>query len=114
MYELEEEMRAQRHKELVTKFFAHMQTVDTSSVELAKEINDSTDLPKIVQEIFLTILLGLLGVLRDGAQVLDLLNTVLGAGMANMKHNYPDTAWVDRELEGIQDAPGDERSDETT
>jgi hypothetical protein len=113
MDELEEEMRAQRHKELVTKFFAHMQTVDTSSVELAKEINDSTDLPKIIQEMFLTILVGLLGVLRDSAQVLNLLNTILYIQMEQMKHKHPDGAWADRELEGIQDAPGDERSDET-
>jgi hypothetical protein len=113
MDELEEEMSAQRHKELMQKFFAHMQTVYTSTVELAKEINDSTDLPQIFKDMFSTILIGLLGVLRDDAQVLDLLNTVLGAGMANMKHNHPDAAWVDRELEGIQDVLGDKRPGET-
>jgi hypothetical protein len=94
--ELEEEMRAQRHKELVQKFFTHMQTVDTTTVELAKEIKDSEELPRILKEMFLTIMVGILRVLRDGAQVLDL---------------YAE--WVDKELEGTQDVFGDERPDET-
>lgn len=109
MDEVEQEMKAQRHKELVQKFFTHMQTVHDTSMALAKELHESEDIAPILKEIFLTMLIGIMGLLRDGAQVLEMLNMVISSDMAKGLHreNDPDAAWLDEQLGDSHDDDGD-------
>jgi hypothetical protein len=109
MDEVKQEMKAQRHKELVQKFFTHRQMVHNTSFALAKEINESDDLAPILKEIFLTMLIEIMGLLRVGAQVLEMLNMVISSDVANGLHreNEPNAAWLDEQLGDSHNDDGD-------
>jgi hypothetical protein len=54
-------------------------------------------------------LIEIMGLLRDGAQVLEMLNMVISSDMANGLHreNDPDAAWLDEQLGDSHNDDGD-------
>ena len=103
MDEIEQERQAQGHKEMVQKFFAHMQMVHDTSMALATELHESSDLAPILKEIFLTMLIGIMGILKDGAQMLELIQLLAKVP----PQNDPDAAWLEEQLGESYDDDGD-------
>ena len=112
MDEVEEEMRAQQRRELVHAICMYAINTQRATLHLMNIITAS-DVILLIKETTLDMLATIMATFENGRQILEPLAQEVRANAARERQDHPDGAWVDRELEGIQDAPGDERSDET-